>query len=148
MRASIDTVPNDESTSQGQRTVAKRRRRRQHNRDETQVVIPPPYVFSVEWLGSSRQPLRSIDVQFNTDPIFSLAFSFDGSFLVAGAADKCVRLWNIREILSRNVNSRPIPMETEHGDGAVSCVAVSPNNRSIFSGRRQDKTILIHDIQT
>ena len=63
--------------------------------------------------------------------------------------DKCVRLWNIREIrLGGNVDSRPIPMETEHGDGAVSCVAVSPNNRSIFSGGRRDKTVLIHDIET
>ena len=79
MPASIDTVPNDESTSQEQRTVVKRRRRRQHNRDEMQLIDPSPYGFSVEVLCSSQQPLRSIDVQFNTGTsIFALDFSFDG----------------------------------------------------------------------
>ena len=66
MPAAIDTTPGDESTSQEQRTGAKRRRRRQHNRDEMQLIDPSPYGFSVEWLCSSQQPLRSIDVQFNT----------------------------------------------------------------------------------
>ena len=149
MPAAIDTTPDDESTSQGQRTGAKRRRRRQHNRDEMQVIDPSHYGFSVEWLCSSQKPLRSIDVQFNTGLIFSLDFSYDGSFLlVSSGEDNCVRLWNIREILSGNFNSRPIQMERQHGDDGVCCVAVSPNNRSIFSGGLRDQTVLIHDIET
>jgi len=36
----------------------------------------------------------------------------------------------------------------QHGDLGVSCVAVSPNNLSIFSGGTKDKTVLIHDSQT
>jgi len=50
--------------------------------------------------------------------------------------------------LGGNSSSRPIQMETEYGDGDVTCVAVSPNNRSIFSGGTKDKTILIHDSET
>ena len=150
MPASIDTVPNDESTSQEQRTVVKRRRRRQHNRDEMQIIDDPsPYGFSVEWLGSSQQPLRSIDVLFNsTRPIYVLDFSPDGSFLVSGGEDKSVRLWNTREVVGGNANSRPIQMERQHGDFGVTYVAVSPNNRSIFSGGARDQTVLIHDIET
>jgi len=134
-------------TSQEQRIAATRRRRRRHQL-QTQAVLPP-YGFANEWLGSSPQPVRSINLQFNTEPILALDFSPDGSFLVSGGADKCVRLWNIREILGGdNVNLRPIQMETEHGDDGVSCVTVTPNNRRIFSGGSKDKTILIHDIQT
>ena len=149
MPAAIDTTPGDESTSQEQRTGAKRRRRRQHNRDEMQVIDDSsPYAFSVEWLGSSRQPLHSIDVQLNTALIFDLNYSPDGSFLVSGGPDKSVRLWNTHEILGGNANSRPIQMEGQHDDFGVTCVAVSPNNRSIFSGGARDQTVLIHDIET
>ena len=149
MPASIDAIPNDGSTSQGQRTGAKHRRRRQHNRDVMQVIDDPsPYGFSVEWLGSSRQPLRSIHVQFNTGLNFAFDFSPDGSFLVSGGEDKSVRLWNTREIIGGNANSRPMQMEGQHGDFGVSYLAVSPNNRSIFSGGLRDKTVLIHEIET
>ena len=144
MPAAIDATPDDESSSQGQRIVFTRRRRRRHEME----AVSPPYGFSVEWIGSSQQPLRCIDLQLNTGLIYSLDFSPDGSFLVSGGVDKCVRLWNIREILGGNVNSRPIQMESEHGDGGVLSVCVSPNNRSIFSGGTKDKTVLIHDIET
>ena len=78
-----------------------------------------------------------------------LAFSPDGSFFVSGGDNNCVRLWNIRELIGDgNVNSRPIQMETQHGDNGVTCVAVSSINRSIFSGGRKDKTILIRDSET
>ena len=145
--AAIATAPDDESTmAREPRALATRRRRRRH-RDETQAVAPP-FGFAVDWLGSSQNPLRSIDVQFNIGLIYSIDFSSDGSFLVSGGADKCVRMWNIRELLGGNVNSRPVQMETQNGDGGVSCVAVSPNNRTIFSGGAQDTTVFIHDIQT
>ena len=144
MPSVIYATADDESTSrEGQRTGQYRRRCHHH---ETQTVSSP-YGFLVEWLGSSRQQLlRSINVQFNTGPV--LDFPPGGSFLVSGGADKCVRLCNIREILGGNLNSHQIQMETEHGDGGICCVAVSPNNRSIFSGGFKDKTVLIHDIQT
>ena len=133
---------------EGQRTVITRRRRRRHHHEAR--VVSPPYGFAVEWLGSSQQPLRSIDVQFNTEPIWALDFSPGGSFLVSGgSADKCVRLWNIRELLGGgNINPRPIQMETEHSGIGVFCIAVSPNNRSILSGGARDKTVIIHDIET
>ena len=134
-------------TSQEQRIAANRRRRRQHQH-QTQAVLPP-YGFAAEWLRSSPQPLRCIDFHFNTEWIHELAFSPDGSFLVYGSSDNCVRLWNIRELIGDgNVNARPIPMETEHCDGGVTCVAVSLNNRYIFSGGFKDKTVLIHDSET
>ena len=144
MPAAIDATPDDESSSQGQRIVFTRRRRRRHEME----AVSPPYGFSVEWIGSSQQPLRCIDLQFNTDPIFALTFSPDGSFMFSGGVDKCVRLWNIREILNRNVNSRPILMEKQHGEGGTYCISVSPNNHSIFSGGAQDKTVLVHDCET
>ena len=141
--AAIATAPDDESTmAREPRALATRRRRRRH-RDETQAVAPP-YGFAVDWLGSSQNPLRSIDVQFNTGLIYVLDFSPDGSFLVSGVADKCVRLWNIGEILRGNVDSRPMQMERQHGDGGVYCVAVSPNNRSIFSGGTKDTTVTVY----
>jgi len=55
---------------------------------------------------------------------------------------------NIRELVGGNVYSRPVQMEKQHGDLGVSFIAVSPNNRSIFSGGAQDKTVLIHDSET
>jgi len=130
--ALLDSTTSGEAVMvEGQRTVVTRRRRRRHHHEAR--VVSPPYGFAVEWLGSSQQPLRSIDVQFNTEPIWALDFLSDGSFLVSGGDDKCVRLWNIREILgSVNISSIPMQMETEHGDLGVTCVAVSPNNRSIF----------------
>ena len=145
--AAVDTTPPGESASQVHRTVTTRRRRRR--RDETQAAVNPPYGFASKWLSSSPQPLRCIDLHFNTALTNALAFSPDGSFLVSGGDDNCVRMWNIREILGGgNVNSEPIQMETEHGDDGVACVTVTPNSRSIFSGGSKDKTVLIHDIQT
>ena len=152
--AAISTTPSDASAFRGrQGTDVTTRRRRRRRRDDravvTQAAISPPLnEFAFEWLGSSSQPLRCIDLQFNTEWINSLAFAFDGSFLVSGGKDNCVRLWNIREILGGNADSRPVQMEKQHGDLGVSCIAVSPDNRSIFSGGAQDKTVLIHDSET
>ena len=126
--AAIPSPSDSVSTSQG--TVATRRRRRRHHH-KTQVTVIPPYGFSAEWLVFSQQPLRSIDLQFSTGLINTFDFSSDGSFLVSGGKDNCVRLWNIREILGGNVNSIPVQMDTEHGAGGVLCVAVSPNNRIV-----------------
>ena len=123
------------STSQGQGTaVAPRRCRRRHHRDEARAINVSPYGFTAEWLDSSSQPLRSIDLQFNSDPILALNFPPDGSFVVSSGSDKRMRLWKIDEILGGNADSRPIQMQTQHGEGGVSCVTVSPNNRSILSG--------------
>ena len=146
--ALLDSTTSGEAVMvEGQRTVVTRRRRRRHHHEAR--VVSPPYGFAVEWLGSSQQPLRSIDVQFNTEPIWALDFSPGGSFLASGGEDKCVRLWNIRELLGGgNVNPRPIQMETEHGGIGVFCIAVSPNNLSIFSGGARDKTVIIHDSET
>ena len=139
--AAIATIPDDESTTRNsQRSEQSRRRRRHHH--GTEAASPP------EWIGSSQHSLRGIDLQFNTGLIYALDFSPDGSFLVSGGADKRLRLWNIREILGGYADSRPIQMESEHGDGGVLSVCVSPNNRSIFSGGTKDKTVLIHDIET
>ena len=147
--AAIATAPDGESTTarDGQRSAVQSRCRRRHHRDETQAVAPP-YGFAVNFLCSSQHPLCSIDVQFNTEPIFTLAFSSDGSFLVSVGIDTWERLWKIDEILVGNADSRPVQMETQHGDNGVFCVAVSPNNRSIFSGGARGKTVLIHDIET
>ena len=150
--ALLDSTSGEAMRVEGQRTVVTRRRRRRHHRDidETQAEVIPPYGFAVEWLGSSSQPLRSIDLQFNSKPISEIDFSPDGSFLVSRGADHCVGLWNIHEIIGGgNVNPPLIQIDTEHGDGiCVTCVAVSPNNRSIFSGGIKAKTILIHDGET
>ena len=152
--AAISTTPFDASAFSGRQgtdvnTRQRRRRRHDDRAVASQAVISPPYGFAVEWLGSSRQqPLRCMDVQFNTDPIFALDFSLEGSFLVSGGVDKSVRLWKIGEILGGNVNSRPIQMETHHSNGGICCVAASPNNRSISSGGGRDKTVLIHDSET
>ena len=60
---------------------------RRHRHHETQAVIIF-YVFSANSLGSySRQPLRCIDLQFNTEPISVLDFSFDGLYLISGGGD-------------------------------------------------------------
>jgi len=107
--------------------------RRRGHFDETQAVAPS-YGFVVEWLGSSQQPLRCIDLQFYTGLIYALDFSPDGSFLVSGGADKPVWLWKTREIFGGNFNSRPVQMEKQHGDGGVSRVAVSPNNEISLVG--------------
>ena len=148
--ALLDSTTSGEAVMvEGQKTVVTRRRRRRHHH-VTQTAVIPPYGFAVEWLGSSSQPLRSIDLQFNSKPIAEIDFSPDGSFLVSRGADHCVGLWNIHEIIGGgNVNPPLIQIDTEHGDGnRVTCVAVSPNNRSIFSGGIKAKTILIHDGET
>jgi len=68
--------------SRTENCIASRRRHRHHHH-ETRAVSPP-YGFSVEWLGCSSQPLRSIDLsQFSTATIMARDFSSDGSFLVA-----------------------------------------------------------------
>ena len=85
LMVAVATASDDESTTRaGQRTVQSRRRRRHHH--EMQAVSPP-FGFAVEWIGSSQQPLRCIDLQFNTGLMYALDFSPDGSFLVSGGAD-------------------------------------------------------------
>ena len=133
---------------EGQTSSGATRRRRRRHHHMTQATVIPPYGFSATWLGYSQQPLRSIDVQFNTEPIWAFDFSPDGSFFVSGG-DKCVRLWITREILGcGNATPNPIQMDTQHGDIGVSCVAVSPNNRRIFRSGTRDLKILIHDSET
>ena len=80
--ALLDSTSGEAMRVEGQRTVVTRRRRRRHHRDidETQAEVIPPYGFAVEWLGLSSQPLRSIDLQFNSKPIAEIDFSPDGSF--------------------------------------------------------------------
>jgi len=92
----ISTTLSDASAFRGRQgtDVTTRRRRRRRHDDRVvapQSVISPPYGFAVKWLNSSRQPLRCIELQFNTEWINSLAFAFDGSFLVSGGVGKCVR---------------------------------------------------------
>ena len=125
------------------------RRRRRRRRDEIQAVIPP-YGFSLEWIGSSSQPLRFIELKkIGPEPILCLSFSPDGSFLASGGADNCVRLWRTRAILGGSGDSAvPIKMDTEHMKGRIFCVAVSPDNRRILSGGFSDFTVLIHDSET
>jgi hypothetical protein len=94
--AAISTTLSDASAFRGRQgtDVTTRRRRRRRHDDRVvapQSVISPPYGFAVKWLNSSRQPLRCIELQFNTEWINSLAFAFDGSFLVSGGVGKCVR---------------------------------------------------------
>ena len=137
----VHTTP-DESAGR----TTRRRRHCHHPVLAAQVVIPP-YGFTVEFLCSSSSPLRCIFIQLN-ECINALDFSSDGSLMVSGGADKCVRLWKFRELLDIDGKLRPTRMKTEHGEGGVTCVAVSPNNRHIFSGGRTDKTVLIHDYET
>ena len=135
------------TTLESEGRTTRRRRHRHHPVLAAQVVIPP-YGFSVEFLCSSSLPLRCIFIQLNNECINALDFSSDGSLLVSGGADKCVRLWKFRELLDVDGKLRPTRMKTEHGEGGVTCVAVSPNSRHIFSGGRTDKTVLIHDCET
>ena len=77
------TIPADESTSSREQRIVASRRRHRHHHHETRAVSPP-YGSSVECLGCSSQPLRSIDLsQFSTATIMARDFSPDGSFLVA-----------------------------------------------------------------
>ena len=146
--ALLDSTSGEAMRVEGQTSSGATRRRRRHHHPAAHRVVSAPYGFAFEWLGSSQQPLRSIDVQFNTEPIWALDFSPDGSFFVSGG-DKCVRLWITREILGcGNATPNPIQMESEHGYGGVSCVAVSPNNRRIFRSGARDLKILIHDSET
>jgi len=68
--------------------------------------------------------------------------------LVSSGEEKRARLWKIRELICSYADSRPIQVEKQHGDNGFTCVAVSPNNRNIFSGGTKDKTFLIPEIQT
>ena len=78
----------------------------------------------------------------HTDDIRAIEFSDDGTHLVSGGRDKTVRLWSHDE--GRD-EWNSIEMESKH-EAAVYCLAISPDNRRIFSGGYDE--VLIHDTTT
>ena len=103
----------------------------------------PAKGISAERIASSQQPpMQSFDVKDvdSSEGIVVLEFSDDGSFFISGSNDGDVLLWSSTSQVSGE------EMATNH-NGDVYCLAMSPDNDSIFSGG-MDGQILIHDNRT
>ena len=108
-----------------------------------------PNLFASNSFTAQRQQMESSqlfryqELTGHTEYIRAIEFSDDGTHLVSGGRDNTVRLWSHDE--GRD-EWNSIEMETKHEDN-VTCLAISPDNRRIFSGGL-DKKVLIHDTTT
>ena len=84
------------------------------------------------------------DLVGHINTVSAMEFSEDGSLLVSGGVDKSVRLWSIG-IQTLDDDQPSKKMEKNHS-AVVLCLAVSSDNRRIFSGG-MDSFVFIHDTQ-
>ena len=108
----------------------------------------PSNKISAERLSSS-QPLHCRDLvgqHGDEEPINVVEFSDNGSLFVSGGADGRILLWPTSKAVDENWNPEPTEMKTKHKE-YICCLAISPDNRRIFSGSGDNK-LLIHDVQT
>ena len=75
----------------------------------------------------------------HTEPVYTLTFSLDGTFLVSGSEDKTIRLWDVQ-------TGRVIKTLYGHRE-TVRSVSISADNTIIASGSG-DKTIHLWSIRT
>ena len=107
-----------------------------------------PNLFASNSFTAQRQQMESSqlfryqELTGHTDFIRAIEFSDDGTHLVSGGGDSTVRLWSLNQGRS-GWNSTE--METKQTE--VMCLAISPDNRRIFSGDFDGK-VLIHDTTT
>ena len=113
----------------------------------------PSSLISAERLSSS-QPLRcrGLYVHHNGRAVNVVEFSDDSSLFVSGGRDGRVLLWPTNKATDDKWTPKPIAMDTvvtadEEVHPSVLCLSMSPDNRRIFSGRR-DNNLLIHDANT
>ena len=107
----------------------------------------PSNKISAERLSSS-QLLNCKDLigHHGDEEINVTEFSDDGSLFVSGGGDGRVLLWPTSKAVDEKWKPEPTAIETTHSN-SVYCLAISPDNRRIFSGSH-DRNLLIHDAET
>ena len=113
----------------------------------------PSVQISAERLSSS-QPLccRGLNGHHYGRAVTVVEFSDDSSLFVSGGRDGRVLLWPTNKATDDKWTPKPIAMDTivnsdEEVHPSVLCLSMSPDNRRIFSGGR-DNNLLIHDANT
>ena len=101
--------------------------------------------FSVDWLGSSQDPLRCKDLLAHADAVTAVEFSDDGSLFVSCGADNRILLWRINDCLKDDPSNGPEPIELEKK--LVNCLAISPDSSRVFLCASNGE-IIIRDIET
>ncbi|MBD2577974.1 DnaJ domain-containing protein [Oscillatoria sp. FACHB-1406] len=76
-------------------------------------------------------------------PLYSLAFSANGQFLVSGSADGMIKLWDLK---SRSPIRSFGGRSSGHTD-KVTAIALTPDNRALISGSA-DKTVKLWEVAT
>nr|MDQ2995234.1 WD40 repeat domain-containing protein [Pseudomonadota bacterium] len=69
---------------------------------------------------------RELTIQAHRGNVNHVAFSSNGHYLVSGGKDKCVKVWNFRKKYA-------CEHTLEGHSEVVSCVAISPDNKLVFS---------------
>ena len=109
----------------------------------------PSIGISAEWLSSPLQLLRTRDRRdyHVGEGVNVVEFSDDGSFFISGGDDGRVLLWPTEQAV--NCDSVLVDiMDSEHERSSVFCLAMSPDNKRIFSGSGNDKKLFVHDSNT
>jgi WD40 repeat protein len=86
------------------------------------------------------QPLREDTNNIQSAGLTSITFSTDGKYIVSGASDQTVRIWDAQ-------TGKQIGGLLEGHTNTVLTVAFSPDGKSIVSGS-SDRTVRIWDTQT
>ena len=113
----------------------------------TPLPLDFPNLFASNSFTAQRQQMESSELfryqelTGHTHNIRAIEFSDDGAHLVSGGEDNTVRLWSHNQGRD-GWNST----EIETHELIVTCLAISPDNRRIFSGGYMD--VLIHDTTT
>ena len=109
---------------------------------------PSSNKITTELLSFSK-PLTSRDLlgQHSNSSVKIIEFSDDGSLFVSGGEDGRVLLWQTDKVRKTKWTPNPTSIDTQYG-GYVNCLAVSPDNKRVFSSGGWDQKLLIHDIRT